>query len=197
MERDLTQRQPRHERAKASAAWMLFLSQTLETSIVVFTRSRFGARYFGVHAAAVVPLVLVYSLFWREHDPTPLWAFLGCYLLAWGAARAGILRRRAHGDNEHSFYSGTPSILRWPVFRRWLGERAAKAWMEPLLVLGCGIGLTHLSQPLGSYVMLAAAGMVMSMAIARAHERTRLMDMRDAYIEQRSLAERFREGGWR
>lgn len=197
MERDLTQRQGMGERMRANAAWFGLLCQVLEASVVVFTRSRFGRRYFGMQAAAVIPLVLLYSLFWRDRDPTPLMVFLGLYLVAWGIARAGIVRRGLRGDREHSYYSGAPSILRWPVFRRWLSERRAKLSVEPLLIAAWGVGLMPVSEPLGCYLMLAAFGSAMSMRIACAYERTRLADMQDQYIEQRQLAERFRDGGWR
>lgn len=196
MQRDLTQAPSKAEQVKAMASWMTLLCQVLETSVVVFLRRGFGQRYFSKQAVLVIPLVLLYTLFWEGHDLRPLLVFLGLYMLCWAVARAGIIRRGIKGDVEHSYYSGTPSVLRWKLFRGRLSERRAKATVEPLLVFAFGLAFMDWNRPLGSYLLLAAGGMLMSMGIARSYERARLMDMRDSYIEQRSLAELFREGRW-
>lgn len=178
------------ERMQAVGGWVLFFSQVLETSIVVFLRRGFGARYFGIHALAVIPLVLVYTLLWHGHDVTPVLWFLACYCLMLGVARFGVVRRGI--GSEHSFYSGYPSVMKCRVFRGWLSERCAKTWVEPLMVLGAGALLTNVSEPLGIYIMLCAAGLVVSRQLAIAYMRNRVMDMRDSYMEQREVAERFR-----
>lgn len=197
MERDLTQQPGINDRARATAGWVLLVAQVLETSVVVITRRDFGRRFFGLQAALVIPLVLVYALAWEGHDTSPLLAFLGLYLFACALARARIMRRGLAGDTQHSHYSGTPSILRAPLFRSWLSERAAKQRVEPLLVFAIGLGLMQLSEPLGSYLMLAAFGMAVSMQVSVAYEQTRFMDLRDAQFEQRSLSERLRESRFR
>lgn len=183
------------ERYTAMASWLGLLSQTLEASVVVFLRSNVGERFLGLQAAAVIPVVLVYSVFWQGHDIRPLLAFLACYLLACLSLRMRGIWHRRRGEIVHSQYSGTPIILRAPLLRRWLGERAAKGTLEPLLVLLVGYLLLPASEPLGSYLMLAAGGQLVSFQLALAYERQRLMDARDAYIEQRHMAERFRQGG--
>lgn len=183
------------ERMKGAAGWFSMVCHVLETSVIVFTRRRFGWRYFGLQAAGVIPLVLLYSLCWRGHDTRPLMVFLGLYLLALGIARAGIIRRSRQGDTTHSHYSGTPSVMEWKVFRGRLGERAAKQCVEPLVIACVGLCWMGLNEPLGWYLVLGAVGSVMSIGIARAYERNRLADMRDQYIEQRHYAERFRDGG--
>ena len=81
MERDLSKTPSLREQYAAFSSWFVVLCQALEASIVVFLRRGFGARYFGVQAAAVIPVVLIYSLFWRGHDPVPLLVFLGLYLV--------------------------------------------------------------------------------------------------------------------
>ncbi|MCA9639500.1 MAG: hypothetical protein KC492_02370 [Myxococcales bacterium] len=177
------------------ASWLGLLSQTLEASVVVFLRTNVGERFLGLQAGAVIPLVLVYSVFWEGHDVRPLFAFLGCYLLACLSLRFRGIWHRRRGEIVHSQYSGTPLLMRAPLLRRWLSERATKSTVEPLLVLLLGYLLLSASAPLGSYLMLAAGGQFVSFQLALAYERQRLMDARDAYIEQRHMAERFRQGG--
>lgn len=184
----------RREQIKALASWSVFLFQVLEASVVVFLRRGFGSRFLGIHAAVVVPLVLVYTLLWEGHDVRPVLVFLACYLVAVGVARTGCLWRRWKGREEYSYYSGSPSVVRWPVFQGRLSERTAKAIVDPLLVAACGVAMLPASEPLGWYLVIAAGGAAASMQVAISYERTRVMDMRDAFIEQRNVAERFRGG---
>jgi hypothetical protein len=197
MEQDLSKMPSRREQYAALTTWIAYLSQVLEASVVVFLRRGFGRRYFGGQAVAVFPLVLVYSVFWPRQDPRPLMGFLVAYLLACAWSRIDTIRRERRGEIQHSHYNGTPTVLLWRVFKGWLSERAAKAIVEPLAVAGIGILLLPYMEPLGFYLVIAAQGMLVSTGFARAYEQQRLMNARDAYLEQRHLAERFREGGWR
>ena len=43
---------------------------------------------------------------------------------------------------------------------------------------------------------LAGAGQRLAVTLTRAYEERRLLDMRDAHMEQQELAERFRSGNW-
>ncbi|MEM7398088.1 MAG: hypothetical protein AAF354_04015, partial [Pseudomonadota bacterium] len=81
-DRDLSQRMGLREQYAAATGWLGLACQVLEASVAVFLRRRFGRRYLGGQAAAVLLLVPLWSLGWQEHDPTPLWWFLGLYLLA-------------------------------------------------------------------------------------------------------------------
>jgi len=184
------------EQHAAMGNWIAFLARTLETSVIVFTRRDFGLRFFGMQAAAVLPLLFVYPVFWEGHDPRPVWAFLGLYLLFVMMARVGSVWRAARGHVQHSYYAGTPSFLRWPVFRR-LSEEKARSVVEPLMVFGAGIGLMPYSEALGSYLMLATLGLMISSGITTSYRRQRMLDLRDAYLEQQDLSGRFRSGDWR
>lgn len=195
-DRDLSRTPPLREQYAAFASWLALLCQALETSIVVFLRKGFGERYFGGQAAAVIPLILVYSLAWEGQDPTDLMCFLGLYLLGCVMARAGSARAARRGEVVHSHYSGWPIILDMRPFRGRLSERSAKATVEPLLVFAVGLLLMELSEPLGCYLLMAAGGLAISMRMAIAYERQLLLDARDAYLAQRRLAERVRRGGW-
>lgn len=184
------------ERVQRTAGVVSAVCDVLATSVVVFTRRDFGRRYFGLQAAAVIPLVLVYSLFWQGHDPRPLLGFLGSYLLMLAIARARSALRVRHADTIHSRYSGTPTIVKWPLWRGRLTERGAKQIAEPGVIAFLGICVLPYDEPLGWYLVIAACGSAMSVMLARAYERSRLADMRDQFMEQRHYAERFRDGGW-
>jgi len=195
-DRDLSRTPPLREQYAALASWLALLCQVLETSIVVFLRKGFGERFLGGQAAAVIPLVLVYSLAWEGHNVTDLWLFLGLYLLGCVMARAGAARQRRRGEVVHSHYSGWPIILEMRPFRGRLTERTAKSTVEPLLVFLVGLLLMEASKPLSCYLLLAAGGLAVSMRMAIAYERQQLLYARDAYIAQRRLAEQVRSGRW-
>lgn len=194
-----------------------FVARVLEASVVVFTRSRFGARYFGIEGLGVFLWAMVFIAYWGDQSVTaptteqfswigesyasPRYAtpsadgmlgFLGVWFLAFFVARADILKRRLKGDPEHTRYSGLPHRL----FRAGLSERSAKISLEPVLVFVAGALLQEWDPLVGTFVMFGAAGILVSSAINLIHENRRLEDMRDAQIEQRHLAARFRGKRW-
>ena len=61
---------------------LALIAQVLETSVAVFMRRGFGCRYLGTQAALVIPMVLLFSVFWEGHDVQPLLGFLVLFLLA-------------------------------------------------------------------------------------------------------------------
>lgn len=194
---DLSRMPSYRERYVAMASWLAYLAQVLETSVVVFLRRGFGRRYLGGHAAAVLVLVPLYSLLWEGHDPRPLFVFLGLYLLACVWARLGITWRRIRGrDTVHSYYSGTPPFMGARFLGARISERTAKGVIDPLCVAAIGLWLMQFSEPLGWYLVLAAGGLMASVRMAVAHQQKRVLDMRDAYLSQRSVAEQFRREGW-
>lgn len=185
------------ERFGAYSLWSSFISQYLATSVEVFLHRRFGERYIGLQAAAVLPAMLVYSLFWQGHNTAPLMMFVAAYMVMVAGVRVDIARRRRSGDVEHSYYNGFPEILRLPLLRRWLSERAAKRVVEPLLVGGIGVLMLPTSEPLGLYLMIAGCALRVTLKMADAVQKARLINMRDAYFDQMNLAEQFRKGNRR
>lgn len=184
------------DQMKAGASWLAFLSQSLAVSVEVFLHSRIGSRYLGGAGAFVLLIIPVYSTLWEEHDVMPLFQYLIAYLMLCAVVRVGSLRRRFKGTEGHSYYSGYPTLLYLPVLRRF-SEPTFKAVIEPMLVFLTGTFVMPANEPLGSYLMMGAAGMFLSVALARSYQRTRMLDMRDAYIAERNVAEQFRRGGWR
>ena len=174
---------------------LAFVSRTFATSIEVFLHRRFGERYFGLHSAAVILAVLIYSTFWEGYDVTPLLGFLGFYFVACLGARAGIAKRRLTGDVEHSYYNGRPILLSFWPFKK-AKERTVKG-LEPFLVFLTGAFVMPLSEPLGGYLMVASLGLLVSLGLAASYQRQRDLDLQDALIDQQNAAQRLRESGWR
>ena len=170
---------------------VLLVIQALAASVEVFLRREIGSRYMDKQGALAVLLIPGWCLFWPEKDPRPLCWFLGAYLVMCARVRFTSLRRRLRGEEGHTRYNGWPRILSLPLLRR-LSEAKAKAVVEPLLVIGTGALVMNSNPPLGSYLVAAGCGLGLAHGAIEARERTRLMDMSDAVIDQRNLAERFR-----
>lgn len=177
--------------AKAALGWGVVFANSAATSMEVFLHRNFGERYFGMQSALVLLLVPFYSLFWRGYDLRPLLQFLAAYLVMCFVAQIGILaRRRRGGPQVHSQYSGTPHIMR---LLPWLSERTVKVIVEPMLLFVIAVMTMSVSEPLGGYLMLCSVALCLTVNLAIGMERKRAIDTNDAYWEQRSTAERFRE----
>ena len=171
--------------------------ESVACSVAVFLHGRFGRRYLGVRAAAVVPLVLLYACLWGGPDPRespgPMFAFGVAYLAMCLRERvAGVVRRSQDRDGEHSLYDGTPFLLRVVPFA---GEAAIKKLVEPAAVFVAGCLTAAVSAPLGLYLIVAAFCLMAVACLRDGWQRRRADDMTDAMIAQRQLAERVRGGG--
>ena len=188
----------RHEdnpqQPRSGMVWVLFLARSLAATVEVFLHDvgTFGERYLGPQAAAGLVLIFVFPAFSKGDDPTPMLVLLCTYVFMCVGVRAGIVkRRRLGGPQPHSFYSGRPHLMR--LFGRRVGEAKIKAVAEPILVWLAGVFLMPVSESLGSYLLLAGFGLVISINVTLHSERQRALDMHDAFMEQRELAERFRK----
>jgi hypothetical protein len=73
-------------------------------------------------------------------------------------------------------------------------ELTCKRFVEPVYVLLVGWTLWLLNEaPLGSYLMLAAVCLLVSVNASIAFDNIRVMNMHDAVIDQELIAERFRD----
>lgn len=174
-------------------SWCAFVCAVLAASVEVFLhRSRsFGERYLGLQAAAAIPIILLFTTFWPDHDVSPLLVLLIAYVFMCALARIGVvLRRRQDGQREHTYYNGRPRVMRF-VGR--IGERTVKLIVEPMLVFLVGVFTLPASEPLGGYLMLASFGLLVSVHLSAGYEETRALEMHDALISQQQVVERFRD----
>lgn len=178
---------------KRGVSILVFLSRALALSVEVFLHQAgsFGERYLGLQAGATVLMIFFFPVFWKGHEPGPVFFFLGCYLVMSLCVRARTqLRRKRGGPQPHSLYTGTPHAMR--ILRR-MSEERIKTFVEPMLAFLAGAFMMPLSEPLGAYLMVASAGLLISTNLTAGYERKRALDMHDGYVDGRGTAERFRE----
>ncbi|QOJ14815.1 MAG: hypothetical protein HRU75_09260 [Planctomycetia bacterium] len=171
---------------------VVFICRALAVSVEVFLHNAgsFGERYLGLQVGAALLIMFVYPLFWEGHDPTPLFIFMGFFLFACLCIRVRTAQRvRRGGPQEHTMYTGTPTLMR--RFGR-MGEAKVKSIVEPMFVFITGVFTMSLSEPLGGYLMVASVGLLASTHLTIGYERRRAMDMNDAYIDQQNAVDRFR-----
>jgi hypothetical protein len=193
MQMQRADQQPPAGDPKSCLKAIAFIVRTFSVCGEVFLRTGFGERYFGNQAAAAVLLIPCFTILCPKDDPTGLIVFLIAYLCLLFSHRIDIVKRRRAGTFEHSYYNGRPIVLRWPLFRK-LSEEKVKLNVEPMIAIFSGIFMMPLSIALGKLVVLIGLGMMFTTGLTQAYQHARVIDMRDAYIEQRTIASRFRGG---
>ncbi|MGD9691425.1 MAG: hypothetical protein AB7G17_01125 [Phycisphaerales bacterium] len=149
---------------------------------VALFRTTFGERFFhGWKTGLVIPLIVLFPLFWPQHDPTPVLLCLPLYLAMCACHRLSIYRRRRRGDSAiHSHYNGACRLLRtWPR----VGEETLKRKYEPAVMLCFGFAAFVFSPPLGWFFLCCAAGMAVHAGLLHADRRARSLDLADARID--------------
>lgn len=170
-----------------------FTCRALALSVEVFLHrvDSFGERYIGLQSALACLFMLVFPAFCEPgSDPEFMYIYLASYLFLTLCIQARIqIRRREGGAQPHSYYTGRPLLM--GVLRR-TSEHTIKTFVEPLLVFLAGTFVIAFNAPLGGYLMLASAGLLVTTKLTAGQEHRRAVDMNDAYIDQRNAAERFR-----
>ncbi len=187
------QNQADNNSMKTALGIVNFVCRSLATSVEVFLHrsGSFGERYLGLQAAAAVLCIFGYTAFWPYTDVRPVLGFMVAYIAALAVARVGVfVRRRRAGPAVHSFYTGTPRLTR-------LLGRASEFWIkrfvEPALVFIAGVLTLAANEPLGVYLMAASFALFASVNLAAEFVRTRALNMNDAFIDQSTVAEQFRD----
>lgn len=159
---------------------------------VTFFRTGFGERYMqGFRPLLVIPLILFWPIFWPQEDPTLVLLLLPMYLISCGINRIAGLRRRAKGGPQiHSYYNGHPRLWR-PTSK--LDETTFKCRVEPMVMLGMGIGALIISPPLGWFFVWTAIAMGIHTNLLNMSDRQQALDLADAAIDGELLAARARE----
>lgn len=157
-------------------------------TITPFLRTDFGSEGIGMHGLVGAGMILAWGCYFNCYP-------MFIYFLAWMAACA-VQRVRTYlnwrrGVIIHTRYNGYPWLAR-RFFPR-VSEANAKA-VEAFACLAFGGLLAQFWPPLGWYVMSGFASIMFTEAVMVELTRRRLQAMRDAEIEQRYLAEKYREG---
>ncbi|MCC7010918.1 MAG: hypothetical protein IT454_00030 [Planctomycetes bacterium] len=177
---------------RGTVYWLDFAARTLACPLEVSLHDlgTFGQRYFGLQWLAAVAAMVLFPGFFPGCDPTPLWVWTAAFVLGSFVAKAKSDRRRARGEfEEHSYYGGTPSLMR--VLRR-AREAHVKGAIEPVLAFFTGAVLTGWNEALGMFLILAALALLFCVKASELQNRTRALDMHDAMIDQRRVTDQWR-----
>lgn len=151
-------------------------------------RTDFGSEGIGMHGLIGVFMILAWGCVFNCFP-------MFIYFLVWIAAvicqRVKTFINWQRGVISHSHYNGYPFLVR-RFFSR-LSEPNAKA-VEAFACFGIGSVIAQFVPPLGWYFMLGFGSILFSEAVIVEQSRRRLQAMRDAEIEQRYLAEKYRQG---
>ena len=181
------------EQSKRGPAAFGLVLRALSVSVEVFMRDSrtFGQRYLGVQAAAAIGVLCIYSLFCDPSEAGWIYGFLCIYVFALAVARgqSNANRRRA-GVVPHSYYSGRPLLMR---LNGHLKEGQVKGVLEPIVVWVAGGVIVGSHPALGFYLILAGTAVMLTSQVANAAERKRVLDMHDAYMQQRQTVEEWRD----
>lgn len=172
---------------KSSMNLLYLVASAHATCFTVFLRRGFGTEALGLNGIIALVIILLYA--GETRDPYMAWYFWA-WLLALIAQRLDTFLLVRKGNREHSRYDGWPNIaLALPFVKT---EAIAKNLVEPLMCFLGGVLLCPLSESLGGFVMLGFFSLVIKRGLESQANRMQVQRLRDAEIEQRQLAERFR-----
>jgi hypothetical protein len=158
------------------------------TCFTVFIRTGFGTEALGVNGVGAVILILIGMS--EGGDPGAFLNFLYAWLCALVVQRVRTAKMVNAGLIEHSRYSGWPSLT-LKLFPFIKSEMRAKG-VEPGLCAVAGVLLAPMSPPLAAFVFCGAFALAVVRGMEQQVNRMRVQQMRDAEIEHRQLAMRFR-----
>jgi hypothetical protein len=165
------------------------LVRSTALSVEAFLHRGFGLSYIGCGFAAFL-VMYVFATFFSGDNLGPMAVFAGLYGIFWFIACLNAwIRRWRKMERVHSRYNGRPHLCR--ILRGWQ-EHYVKL-LEALLVIFVGF-VTHLmNRPLGDYLMLAGVFVLVRGYCVVSARRERAVELNDAVIEQREIAEQFRQ----
>ncbi|MBY0261402.1 MAG: hypothetical protein K2Q20_03620, partial [Phycisphaerales bacterium] len=138
---------------------LVFAARALASPLEACLRREFGPKHFGVQAVASLALFPLWMMFWPGWSCDGLIVFWVYALFMFARARAESLRMLRNGTNVHTRYNGWPRLSRW--FPR-MSEANVKAKCEPAFCFIVGILLFCVSEPLGSFIVVATVGLVLT-----------------------------------
>ena len=155
----------------------------LGACVVPFLRTGFGKNYPGVAALLGLIAMLLYAAFGQVPD---MFTYIGVWLVVILIQRARTFSDARKGKVVHSRYWGDS------LFAHFVRKETTARSLELVICFLAGGVLCSWSPGVGGFVMVAGVGNVLATAIVVEADRKRLEAMRDAEIEQRHLAARYR-----
>ncbi len=158
----------------------------LGACVVPFLRTGFGTNYPGLAGFFGLIVMFLYAAL----GPVPeMFSYIGVWLFVVIFQRAKTFSAVKKGTVVHSRYWGDPWVgLKVPFVKK---EKTARE-LEPVLCLLAGVALCGWSPGVGGFVIVAGFANAIAGGIVVEVDRKKLQAMRDAEIEQRYLAARYR-----
>ena len=154
-----------------------------------FLRTDFGKENFTYSGLAAFFIIIAYGSFANSEA---MWFFFLLWLLAMLRQRIKGIQNRRIGVVVHSRYSGYP-WLSWKMFPRIKDETNARG-ADGLICITVGGLLSYVDPALGWFIGVGGVSLLFVEALTVELTKKRLQAMRDAEIEQRDLAEHYRQG---
>jgi hypothetical protein len=165
------------------------LMRSLALSVEVFLHRAFGAGYVGCGVAGFL-LMFLFAKFFPDQDVRPLAVFAGMYGVAWLIALINVLIRWWSGiHSTHSRYNGRPHL--WALLPNW--KEMNVKHLEALVVILLGYGIHHVNRPLGDYLLMAGAFVLLRGYGVASMMRRRAVELNDAVLEQKEIADQMRQ----
>ena len=160
----------------AVAEWFLKL---FTVPLELMARREIGERYVGV--SGLLSLLLLWAWAWWSSSAGSglLYLFLLACIVRIVFIRVMCVRRRLEGRPIHSHRAGHSQLERFIAL-----PGSVVQWIEPAALFVMALVLGAISQPLGEYLELASAALLVLTAVRSAASYYRILDAIDRQIEQ-------------
>jgi hypothetical protein len=183
------QQQQADASARIMAEFIDGIGRAIALTVEVFLHRGFGSRYVGCGFIGVV-IIFLFSMLFPGQNTSALLGFAALYGVMWLVALVNVgIRRWRKMNGVHSLYNGRPHLSR--LLPNW--KETNVKHVESLTAFLLGFGVHCLNRPLGDYLMFAAAFVFVRGYNLAVQRRDRAIRMNDQMIEQRLVAEQFRE----
>ncbi len=185
----LQQQQNNEREMQGGFNLVCFLLNGHATCLTPFIRTDFGREALGLNGLCALIIILAYGSF---ANSGAMWVFLLLWILAMLQQRMKGIQNRNKGIAIHSRYNGYP-WLSFKLFPRTKDETSARG-VDGFLCIVAGALLSYVDPALGCFIGVGGFSLLFVEALIVELRKKRLQSMRDAEIEQRDLADHYRNG---
>ncbi len=188
MQQQQQQQSDKHDmQGTFNATYVLFNSHA--SCLTPFLRTQFGKEAFTHTGLMALVLMVTWGGLTNSYG---MWVMVCLWIVAMLTQRMNGIQNRRNGVVVHSRYNGYP-WLSFKLFPRIRDETNARG-ADGFLAIFTGIGLSYVDPALGWFIGVGGFSLLFVEALLVDLRKKRLEAMRDAEIEQRDLAEHYRQG---
>jgi len=183
--------QPQNDRHEMQGAFnLVFLLLSGHASCLTpFLRKDFGKEAMTRSGIVAFLLLIAWGSF---ANSAGMWLLLQLWLVAMLLQRLKGIQNRRRGVVVHSRYSGYP-WLSWKLFP-WMKDETTARGADGILCIGLGLALAQVDPGVGWFIGVGGLSLMFCEALIVDIRKKRLEAMGDAEIEQRDLADHYRNG---